>query len=268
MPPAFDGSVSHTAAALRQLPQEQLAYQLALCLDIADESADAEALSGDDLTARVLALSVPADSKIAILDLYHNPQPVAEAALPLLEQAVTLLQQALPQLQQLCRPFTEELRREGVPAYLAKTSGLSAQAALNYQLHPFLFGLDTNLALTVSASVPTVQMYCGIHRGALQAMLQSTRGIDGEVYQAMKLLGDRTRFDILCYLRDRQAYGQELSNHFGLSRNTIHHHMNKLLQARLVTCTVDGNRVYYAIDQATVRQLLAHQQRLLLPPEA
>ena len=77
-------------------------------------------------------------------------------------------------------------------------------------------------------------------------------------------MGDRTRFDILCYLRDRKAYGQELSARFGLSRNTIHHHMSKLLAARLVTCTVDGNRVYYTVDQASVSALLDRQRELLL----
>lgn len=84
------------------------------------------------------------------------------------------------------------------------------------------------------------------------------------MYNAIKLLGDKTRFDILCYLKDRKAYGQELSARFGLSRNTIHHHMSKLLAARLVTCTVDGNRVYYTIDRASVSELLDRQRDLLL----
>ena len=108
-------------------------------------------------------------------------------------------------------------------------------------------------------------MYCGVLRGPLQAMLASSRGPEYEVYHAIKLLGDRTRFDILCYLRDRRAYGQELSARFGLSRNTIHHHMSKLLAARLVTCTVDGNRVYYTVDGDSVSTLLERQRALLVP---
>ena len=55
-----------------------------------------------------------------------------------------------------------------------------------------------------------------------------------------------------------------LGGRFGLSRNTIHHHMSKLLAARLVTCTVDGNRVYYTVDQASVSALLDRQRELLL----
>lgn len=90
-------------------------------------------------------------------------------------------------------------------------------------------------------------------------------GPEYDVYNAIRLLADRTRFDILCYLRDRDAYGQELAAKFGLSRNTIHHHMTKLLAAHLVKCSVDGNRVYYTVDQVSVAALMDRQRDLLLP---
>ena len=61
------------------------------------------------------------------------------------------------------------------------------------------------------------------------------------------------------------AYGQELAVRFGLSRNTIHHHMTKLLAAHLVKCTVDGNRVYYRVDEKSVSRLLDRLSELLMP---
>ena len=63
---------------------------------------------------------------------------------------------------------------------------------------------------------------------------------------------------------DRAAYGQELSDHLGLARNTIHHHMSKLASAGLVTCTVDGNRVYYTVDKSAADRLLIRQRQLLI----
>lgn len=93
-------------------------------------------------------------------------------------------------------------------------------------------------------------------------MLNTQTPLRDDVYDAFKLLGDRTRFDILCYLRDHSAYGQELSTHFGLSRNTIHHHMSKLATHGLVRCVTDGNRVYYSLDQEAMEILLERQKRL------
>jgi DNA-binding transcriptional ArsR family regulator len=110
-----------------------------------------------------------------------------------------------------------------------------------------------------------VQVYCGILRSELQNALVSAKGPEVEVCEAIRLLADQTRFDIVCYLRDRDAYGQELAAKFGLSRNTIHHHMTKLLAAHLVKCTVDGNRVYYRADEKGISRLLERQRELLLP---
>ena len=168
-------------------------------------------------------------------------------------------------MEAICAGFTSTLQREGVERFLTHTSSLNCKPELQYSVHPFLFGMDTNLSVTPLEGDGSVQVYCGVLRGPLQAMLASSRGPEYEVYHAIKLLGDRTRFDILCYLRDRRAYGQELSARFGLSRNTIHHHMSKLLAARLVTCTVDGNRVYYTVDGDSVSALLERQRALLVP---
>ena len=263
MTAGFTGDLEGVTEELRKMPPERLAGVLATSLDVADEAG--LELSGDEFSARVLALSIPAESKVAILDLYHRPEPVLEQASFYLTRAIRLLQREKKAMEAICAGFTSTLQREGVERFLTHTSSLNCKPELQYSVHPFLFGMDTNLSVTPLEGDGSVQVYCGVLRGPLQAMLASSRGPEYEVYHAIKLLGDRTRFDILCYLRDRRAYGQELSARFGLSRNTIHHHMSKLLAARLVTCTVDGNRVYYTVDGDSVSALLERQRALLVP---
>lgn len=267
MTAGFAGDLDEVVKALGQMPPERLAGLLAVSLDVADETQAGVEMSGDEFSARVLALSVPAESKVAILDLYHRPEPVLKQAAFYLSKAVRLLRQERKAMEEICAAFTATLRREGLEHFLTHTSSLNCRPELEYTIHPFLFGMDTNLSVTPLGQDGPVQVYCGILRGPLQAMLASSRGPEYEVYHTIKLLGDRTRFDILCYLRDRRAYGQELSARFGLSRNTIHHHMSKLLAARLVTCTVDGNRVYYTVDRDSVSTLLERERELLLPPK-
>ena len=127
-------------------------------------------------------------------------------------------------------------------------------------MKPFIFGMDTNI--TSNDSINDINIYCGILRKELLDMLNKQHSYIDEVYEGYNLLGDRTRFDILCYINKQNAYGQELSKHFNLSRNTIHHHMNKLINYGLVTCTTDGNRVYYSINTETFEELISHQQKL------
>lgn len=264
---SFVGELDPILDKLRRLSAEQLAGHLAISLELTDESQPGDGMGSDEFTTQVLALSIPAESKVAILDLFHQPKPVIEQAAGYLNQAIALLRKNQAVLDTLCAPFSAELKETGVEGFLTRTSSLQCSPELSYEVHPFVFGMDTNLAVTVLSESEDVQMYCGILRRALQEALSTCRGAEEDVYQAIKLLGDRTRFDILCYLRNREAYGQELAAQFGLSRNTIHHHMSKLLAARLVKCKVDGNRVYYTIDRDSISDLLNHQRALLLPRE-
>ncbi len=260
----YDGDFDGLLDRMRRLTPERLANHLAISLGIADEQPGPVEIAGDELTARVLALSVPAESKVAILDLYHHPERTLEEAAVYLRLTLEALRLECRTLERICEDFSTEVQKTGLEYFLSRTSALSSRADLPYQIHPFLFGLDTNLSLGPPEGAGTVQLYCGIYRGTLQALLSAASGPEYEVYRAIKLLGDRTRFDILCYLRDRKAYGQELSAKFGLSRNTIHHHMSKMLAARLVSCTVDGNRVYYTVNKESVNLLLERQRSLLI----
>lgn len=260
----FDGNLERTAAQSRARPAERLAADLDRTLDISEESARHTKLTGNDFSARILSLSVPAESKVAILDLYHRPESVLAPAMEILTQVMDFLKGHQAMVTACCASFVQELRREGAERFLARTSSLTGQPD-RYQVHPFLFGLDTNLAVTPTCG--PVRVYCGILRQCIQESLNSARGPEYEVYDAYRLLADQTRFDIVCYLRNREAYGQELAAKFGLSRNTIHHHMTRLLAAHLVKCTVDGNRVYYTVDRQAFAAFLDRQRRLLLPED-
>ena len=112
-----------------------------------------------------------------------------------------------------------------------------------------------------------VLICCGVMRLSLRRTLAENSSAS-QVYDAIRIIGDKTRFDILCYLRDHPAvYGQQLCNHFGLARNTIHHQMSKLVNAGLVTCLVEGNRIYYTTDREHLSYLLNQQRQLLIGGE-
>ena len=92
-------------------------------------------------------------------------------------------------MEAICAGFTSTLQREGVERFLTHTSSLNCKPELQYSVHPFLFGMDTNLSVTPLEGDGSVQVYCGVLRGPLQAMLASSRGPEYEVYHAIKLLG-------------------------------------------------------------------------------
>ena len=255
----YRGSCEAILEKARNRSSGRLAGDLVMMLDLGEEIE----LTGEELSARVLTLNVPAESKVAVLELYHQGSDCLQEAMELVRCVVSWMSNALPRLEQCCIPFLRQVQEVGPEAMLAQTSALNSDPHRGDVVRPFLFGLDTLLAVHSSDS-GTVQVCCGILRRELQEALASAKGPEVEVFEAIRLLADQTRFDILCYLRDHDAYGQELAARFSLSRNTIHHHMSKLLSAHLVKCTVDGNRVYYRADGNSIRRLIERQQELLL----
>lgn len=256
----FRGCCDEAAALVRGRSRAVQAGDLAMMLDLGEEPE----LSGEVFSDRVLSLNIPAESKVAVLELFHRGKDVFEEALALVRRVVAALEAHPALLEACCAPFNQEILETGTEAVIASTSSLDPGGGRSDIVRPFVFGMDTLLAVTPADGGP-VQVYCGILRSPLQAMLASAKEPRTEVWEAIRLLADQTRFDILCYLRSHDAYGQELAAKFGLSRNTIHHHMTKLLAAHLVKCTVDGNRVYYRADAETISRLLARQRELLLP---
>ncbi len=251
----FQGDCDEIAAAARARTPGQLAADLAMMLDIGEESE----LEGGELCSRVLAMNIPAESKVAILELYHRGEELLSEAMTMLTRVVKRLQKEQALLGQCLEPFLRDIQEQGIEAVLSQSSALNSSPERTDRVIPFVFGMDT---LVASAHG---RIYCGVLRLPLQLALASAHGPEVEVYEAIRLLADQTRFEILCYLRSRDAYGQELAAKFGLSRNTIHHHMTKLLAAHLVKGTVDGNRVYYRADSASIERLLQRQRELLLP---
>lgn len=109
----FSGNLAQTVAELQKMSPERLAGSLAVSLDIADEAQAGGTMSAGVFSERVLSLSVPAESKVAILDLYHRPEPVLQRASHYLEKAIRLLHQKQEAMEAICATFTDALRQEG-----------------------------------------------------------------------------------------------------------------------------------------------------------
>ena len=74
--------------------------------------------------------------------------------------------------------------------------------------------------------------------------------------KVLKLLSDRSKFEILSYIKDKRAYGSELAKQLGLTTATISHHMGALLNAGLVTMEKEDIKVYYKGNTEAVASVL------------
>ena len=89
--------------------------------------------------------------------------------------------------------------------------------------------------------------------------------IDGDkLNTALKLLSDKSKFEILKLIKDKPAYGYEIANALNLSTSTISYHMNALITSKLIKIEKDANKIYYSLNEETVNQILEDIRTLLL----
>lgn len=83
-----------------------------------------------------------------------------------------------------------------------------------------------------------------------------------EMVSIWKALGDKSKMDILLFIKDRPAYGSEIAKQFSLTTATVSHHMNKLLQLRLVQADLKDGKVYYQVRKEVLQEVFEHAKHL------
>lgn len=74
---------------------------------------------------------------------------------------------------------------------------------------------------------------------------------------ALKVLSDSTRLEILRLLILQPTYGKILADHLHLTTATISHHLDVLSSARLIHESRDGNTKYFSVDEDEIQKLVA-----------
>jgi DNA-binding transcriptional ArsR family regulator len=78
----------------------------------------------------------------------------------------------------------------------------------------------------------------------------------GLAVETFKLLADNTRLRILWALLHGEHSVNNLADHVGASPSTVSQHLAKLRMARLVKVRREGTHMFYAAENAHVRQLV------------
>lgn len=110
------------------------------------------------------------------------------------------------------------------------------------------------------------QVYLGVllHENFRVDRLQMT---DDGICSLLKLVADRSKFELLRRCARQPSYCQQLSREMGLTTATISRHMSLLLEAGLVRARKGESRIYYTIDREAVAALCDAVYTTLLPEQ-
>lgn len=72
----------------------------------------------------------------------------------------------------------------------------------------------------------------------------------------LKAMSHPLRLKILCTLGHSKVSVQDIVERVGTTQSNVSQHLSILREKGILTCTKDGNRVYYSIDDERTLQLI------------
>ncbi len=96
-----------------------------------------------------------------------------------------------------------------------------------------------------------------------------TDSLSGRNFEVIQVLSDTNRIRILRLLAEKgELCAQDILTHFPITQPTLSHHMNVLLDNRLVEARKSGRRVYYSVSRKGLEDIIGFFSSLLDTPPA
>jgi DNA-binding transcriptional ArsR family regulator len=231
--------------------QRMIAEQLADLLD-APEPVPEDTLQFMTLLEKA---GLDSENKYHLLWLYHHSLEAARA----LEGALCAGAQALHGglasfAPEVSRAMAELEAQPDLHAYLERETGVTVPREMDIDVYPSILLMGAVFSLEAPQGPLRVTWGIDFLESRRLHHLAKTKTVDcGE---ALRVLAEKTKFEILLALRERPRYGSEVAELLDLRPATVSHHMGELLKHGLITVTPKQNRIYYSLRPERIRQVL------------
>jgi DNA-binding transcriptional ArsR family regulator len=220
-------------------------------------------------------LNVEPEIKWNISKAFINYKKYSDSLGEILEDVIRLINDCIEDIDLLTKDcvdyWTEYLKEKELSEFLKKYFNINLELeniTPNVRMIPFIFGCNTLtwMAEYKEASTCKDQNHLLMYTGILfsEDFNLNLRWFDKtEANSYLKLLSDKSKMDILLYIKDKRAYGQELATQFNLTTATISHHMSALHTGGFINLERENNRVYYSLDKENIILFLDNVKHML-----
>ena len=87
---------------------------------------------------------------------------------------------------------------------------------------------------------------------------------DERTISILKALGDKSKFDILKSIKEKEMYGAEIAKMLNITTATVSHHMSNLHNLSLVNIIANNNKVNYTLNKESIKELIILLERTFL----
>lgn len=183
---------------------------------------------------------------------------------PFAERLTEELSAAFEMRKRIAELWAESIRQNGLEAHLFRHSGVRIQHE-NCTLNIFVNSMMPNALVYCPAAEPDPQYAggCEIPVRSLSVgvgMLPEYDIIEFDsspekLNEFMRIVGDKTKFEILCKIRERPRYCHELANEMGLNSGHMSRTLTSLYYAGALELRQENGRVYYSVDSRNIGRM-------------
>ncbi len=124
------------------------------------------------------------------------------------------------------------------------------------EFHPAIKKIYLTAVLPLIEWITPTIIFQGVLANKLELYQKNMQSSKEMLPQVLKLLGDKSKFEILYLLKSHGRYNLEIAEELHLTPATASHHMSMLLTNHMVTVEKKDGRVYYQLNQNTLREIV------------
>lgn len=204
------------------------------------------------LFARLGQLGVSAASQAAILRIWTQTESLMSTALDALVTAahalIPRLEGLKPHAEAFCHTTGEALHQ------LLHSWGLTFSADNGIRCYP-LAG-EPNAVYYYQNDRGDAVMFVGYHFHKLAAVLSKEEPEPQHLQEALRHMGDKTKFEILRRLAQGPVHGAQLAQELSLTSATISHHLSQLTGLELITMDASGSKLMCSLNKVKLKAVL------------
>ena len=192
------------------------------------------------------------DMKWFLLSLIKDPIDHMKKFVALTKRYVPLYQEFKKKYWSIYQEFIhwteEKLDKEGTKFLEEHLKFLNLEHYDKVYLNFSLLGLSTSYHLGDG----NVHLFIGSTFKRYVEEEEDKRDIDKHL-MIYKVLSDRTRFDIIKMLLEKESYGQEIAQRLGITTATVSYHIEFLFAASLIRLERKSRRIYYSVNTEQIK---------------
>lgn len=214
---------------------------------------DMPSFSGEkEVISYLMGLDCKDGIKWHLLELMEKPKYWVEILIKAVKSNIPAFEKALKDIEKPLEPLMKRFEKFEDEHFAKMTE---------------TFAPDSIIYPTLVSGSGQIIFYTHAYEGIfIEYLFKKGRGRDERKESLVlraKALGDKSKLDILCALKQSSKYNLELAEALNLSASTMSHHMNALFTCGFVSVEKKDGRVYYCLQKETVREFIADLEQVL-----